>query len=281
MAVDLSAEQQAGLKELLANLQSAQDLFRRHVLPIYEDDDRGQPSLVGTSLVVDYRGCIFLVTAKHVLRRLKPGGNLYVYSRPGERRHLGGRITWNTSDGYDVVDVGVLKLEGEGLPPYPDVNCVPLDAGLLAPATGPRDGKWYLAIGYPGTRSKVNRQSRVVRAEPYANVGPAISSERIEKLGLDPHLHVVIAFHKGRVVGASGNMQSFPDPAGMSGSPLFLIYDQEAKEEQSGAFKVAGTLIEYRAKDQILLGTDIAVAINLMGRCLVGGGSSEAVTARA
>jgi len=38
MALALSAEQRAGLKELLDNLKRGQGLFRRYVLPIYEDD---------------------------------------------------------------------------------------------------------------------------------------------------------------------------------------------------------------------------------------------------
>jgi hypothetical protein len=161
-----------------------------------------------------------------------------------------------------------LRLEGEGPPPYPEVNCTPLHSGMLAPATGPRAGKYYLAVGYPATRSRVNKQSKVVVAEPYANFGPSISTDRVEKLGLDPRLHIAVAFHKRRVFTASGNIQSFPDPAGMSGSPLFLVYDREAPSNTFGHFKVAGTLIEYRAKEQILLGTDIGVAIELMNRCM-------------
>jgi hypothetical protein len=239
------------------------------VLPIYEDNEQGQPSLFGTALVVEHRGSIFLVTAKHVLAPLATGSNLYVYNTPSQKRHLGGRITWNRSDGStDAVDVGVLKLEGDGLPPYPEVGCEPLSSSLLAPGTEEREGKYYLAIGYPATKSRVNKQSKIVTAEPYANFGPAISTERLARLGLDPHLHIAVAFHKGRVFGASGNIESFPDPAGMSGSPLFLIYDAAATDNVWGAFKVAGTLIEYRAKEQLLLSTDIAVAIELMNRCL-------------
>ena len=40
MASQLSTEQRAGLKELLNNLKRGQALFRRYVLPIYENDDQ-------------------------------------------------------------------------------------------------------------------------------------------------------------------------------------------------------------------------------------------------
>src|SRR4051812_11208827 len=114
MVLALSAEQRAGLKELLDNLKRGQGLFRRYVLPIYEDDARRRPSLFGTALVVEHRGSIFLVSAKHVLAPLASGTDLYVYSTPRQKRHLGGQITWNTSDSStDSVDIGVLKLEGD------------------------------------------------------------------------------------------------------------------------------------------------------------------------
>ncbi len=269
MTASMSAEQRAGLKQLLGNLKRGQELFRPYVLPIYEDDERGRPSVFGSALVVEHCGSIFLVTAKHVLAPLATGTDLYVYSKPTLKRHLGGQIVWNTSDdNADTVDVAVLRLDGDELPPYPEVNCRPLASSLLAPGAAPRDGKYYLAIGYPATKSKVNMQSKAVTAEPYANFGPAISTERLAKLGLDPHLHIAVAFHKHRVLGAAGITQTFPDPAGMSGSPLFLIFDTAVTNIQRGAFKVAGTLIEYRAKQQILLATDISVAIEMMNRCL-------------
>jgi hypothetical protein len=265
----LAGELANSLKDLLKTLSASQDVFRKHVLPIYEDNKKGQPELFGTALVVRHRGEVFLVSAKHVFEPLADRRELYVYCTPSMKRHLGGNLTWTRSElAVDPVDIGVLKLEGEGIPPYPEVNCVPLPSQLLEPGTSQREGKYYLAVGYPSSRSKIKRPDRIVRAEPYANFGPAISTDRLKKLGLDPQLHIGIAFHKKRVIGISGNIQSFPDPSGMSGSPLYLLYDERQPENVWGAFKVAGILIEYRAKPKVLVATDIAVALKLMDESL-------------
>lgn len=261
----LSAEQRAGLQRLLATLSKSSAVFLRHVLAIYRDDEQGMPSLFGTALVVEHRGRIFLVTAKHVLAPLKDGGDLYVYAKPDVKRHLGGQLAWSTSD---VLDVGVLMMDGDGVPPFPEVNCEPLPSRLLTPSEMLVEGRWYFTVGYPGTKSKPNKQTKIVKAQPYGNLGPSISADRMRGLGLDPSVHIAITFHKKRVFGVSGTIESSPDPGGMSGSPLFVIYDINKGGSEQGAFQVAGTLIEYRSKEQVLLGTDIKVAIGLMNNLL-------------
>lgn len=261
----LSAEQRAGLQRLLETLSKGGGLFLKHVLAIYRDDEKGMPSLFGTALVVEHRGRIFLVTAKHVLAPLKAGCDLYVYAKTNMKRHLGGQLAWSTSD---VLDVGVLMMDGEGLPPYPEVNCEPLPSRLLTPSEMHIEGRCYFTVGYPGTKSKPNKQTKILKAQPYGNVGPSISTDRMKGLGLDPGVHIAIAFHTKRVFGVSGTIENSPHPGGMSGSPLFVIYDLNKSVTEQGAFKVAGTLIEYRSKEQVLLGTDIKVAIGLMDRLL-------------
>lgn len=260
-----TGELAGGLKVLLKTLSVSQDIFCRHVIPIYEDNNKGQPELFGNALVVRHRGEVFLVSAKHVFEPLADHRNLYLYCTPRTKRHLSGKLTWTRSETEpDPVDIAVLKLEGEGMPPYPEVNCVPLPSELLLPGNSKRDGKYYLAVGYPSSRSKIRQAEKIVKAEPYANFGPAISSARMKKLDLDPNVHIAIAFHRKRVFGVSGRIQSFPRPNGMSGSPLYLLYDDRHRVNASGVFKVSGILIEYRAKPEVLVATDIGVALRLM-----------------
>lgn len=265
MAKSLSAEESAELQKLLATLAKGQHLFRRHVLPVYQDDGQGVPTAFGTALVAEQRGTTFLVSAKHVLRPPKGSGDLYVYSNPDQKRFLGGKLAVTNSDS---VDVGVLRLEGEGLPPYPEVGCIPLPSSQMVPNAGRVQGRYFFAVGYPATKSKANKQSKTLAAQPYGNFGPALSAERMTNLELDPDVHFGISFHKKRVFGMSGKVESSPDPNGMSGSPVFLIHDEGAPVQASDGYKAAGILIEYRAKDQLLLATDIGVALHLMeGLC--------------
>src|ERR1700693_1997441 len=68
------------LTDLLVTLQKSQDHFRKHVVPIFEDNDRGQPEAFGTALVVAKAKRVFLVSAAHVLDPLAEDRNLFVYS---------------------------------------------------------------------------------------------------------------------------------------------------------------------------------------------------------
>ena len=144
--------------------------------------------------------------------------------------------------------IGVLKLEGDKLPPYPDLNCFPLTLDAFVPVSTPREGNFYLGLRYPSTRTKANTQSKIVLARPYANFGPGISAERQTKLGYDPHYFIAMTLRKSRVFGANGKIQTFPDPHGMSGSPLFHLYDSNAKANYLGGVRVAGILIDYLEK---------------------------------
>ncbi|RUO97685.1 hypothetical protein [Hyphomicrobium sp.] len=252
-----SRQIELSLGELLKTLSRSQGTFTRPILPLFKDNERGQPALWGTGLVVEHAGGIFVVSAKHVLRE----PDLYFYHTPKGKRALTG-ILHDTTD--DALDTGVLKLNGDKLPPYPELNCFPLPFEALMPFGAPRASKHYLVVGYPSTRTKANRKSKEIVAEPYANYGPAISHERQIKLGFDPSTFIAIAFRKKRVFGANGKLQRFPDPNGMSGAPLFLLYDTAAKKNYLGGLRVSGILIEYHKQDRVLIATDIAVARQLI-----------------
>lgn len=174
-------------------------------------------------------------------------------------------MTWtNPATATDPIDIGVLRLEGAASPPYLELGVEPLPSAMLVPADSSSDGNYYLAIGFPSTKSKANKQTKIVRAAPYANFGPAKPVAQYASLGLDPRHHLAIAFHRKRVFTAKGRVEKFPEPSGMSGSPVFLIYHNNKSAVRRGRFPVAGILIEYRKTVQLLVATDIAVALVLM-----------------
>jgi len=245
------------LEELLQVLSRSQAVFTRGVVPLFYDDENRRPQLWGTALTVQHAGNAFLVSAKHVLREPE----LYMYSSPGEKRYLSGSLH-DTSD--DKLDIGVLKLEGDRLPPYPDLNCFPLTLDAFVQVSGPRQGNFFLGLGYPSTRTRANTQTKSVLVRPYANFGPAISAERQTKLGYDPGNFIAVTLRQSRVFGANGKIQTFPDPHGMSGSPLFHLYDSNAKVNYLGGVRVAGILTTHLKDQTVMIATHIGVARNLI-----------------
>ena len=146
------------------------NVLARHILPLFAESSGGKPKLVGSSFLVSTGTSSYLVSAAHVFDELKVGHELFFYIEPRTKRKISGslRLT-KTPEGEnrngDRLDVGVLKLEGPGLPPYPNVEKCPLAIDALMPNALPREGKQYLLVGYPGSKSRANPVAREVASE--------------------------------------------------------------------------------------------------------------------
>lgn len=100
------------------------NVLARHVVPIFTETSGGRPKLVGSSFLISSGKDSYLVSAAHVFDELKNGHELFFYMEPQIKRKLSGnlhltKIPEGKSRKDDRLDVGVLKLEGLGLPPYP------------------------------------------------------------------------------------------------------------------------------------------------------------------
>lgn len=106
------------------SIDEAASVLAKFVIPLYESDIRGRPSPHGSGFLIQTNGHHFLFSAAHVLETLtnKP---LFHYATPNLTRTLSGRVLLNPWQGdreRDPIDVGILHLSGEGLPPYPEVT---------------------------------------------------------------------------------------------------------------------------------------------------------------
>ena len=245
-----------GNDDLNAKLEGASDLLTRLVVPLYQDD-RGTPDLIGSAFFVFYRDAHFLVSAAHVFDKLKTG-NIYYYVKPSVIRNLGGRVLlskWEGTRKDDPVDIGVLKLEGGHEPPYPDVDKFAMDFSYLAATARSRVGRRYAVVGFPASRAKVNRVSRQVKAEPFSYLARSIEEADYSKTGHHPSTHLVMHFDRKRSFDLDGSHRMFPDPYGISGSPIFELYDDDAVGSDR-VFPVVGLVTTQKQQQHRLVGTD-------------------------
>jgi hypothetical protein len=75
-------------------LREAAQLLTKFVVPIYENDRRGRPSLHGSGFFVRHNNHCFLVSAAHVLESLRTT-ELFYYSGFRILRTLSGRLLTN------------------------------------------------------------------------------------------------------------------------------------------------------------------------------------------
>ncbi|MGE0469022.1 MAG: trypsin-like peptidase domain-containing protein [Nitrospira sp.] len=244
------------------------NVLARSILPLFAQVSSGKPKLVGSGFLVSSDTNSYLVSAAHVFDELKTGHELFFYIEPHIRQKLSGslRLT-KTPEGnnrkLDRLDVGVLRLEGPGLPPYPKVDKYPLVFDALMPNALPRDGKQYLLIGFPESKSRANPIAREVASEIYSFRNASAAPQKYADLGVSTQSHVVLSFNRKRTVGHDSQIRTFPEPSGMSGSPVWLLYDENGPNDPVQT-PVVGVAIEHHKNHHAIVATDIDVVLKLI-----------------
>jgi hypothetical protein len=196
---------------------------------------------------------------------VKEGHEPYFYIGPRTKRKLSGstrltRVPQGRGRRNDDLDIGVLRLEGPGLPPYPSVEKYPLPIGALKPGALPREGKQYLVAGFPGTQTSLDSAKREITTTLYSYRNISHSAEKYPSIGVDLQSHIAVIFDRKRSLGPDGNHRMFPDPAEMSGSPVWLLYDQNGPNDPTQT-PVVGVATEHRKEHRAIIATDISLAL--------------------
>ena len=164
----------------------------------------------------------------------------------------------------DRLDVGVLKLRSPGLPPYPQVDKYALPISDLKASALPRERKVYLVLGFPGSKSQPHLVRRDVTSESHGFWNTSAQTQRYAETGVSPDSHIVITFdRRTRALGLNGEVRTFPKPVGMSGSPVWLLYDEIGPNDPIRT-PIVGILIEYRKSHHVMIATDIGVALKMI-----------------
>jgi hypothetical protein len=190
----------------------------RHVVPIFTNLN-GAPVSVGSGFLVSTADVHLLVTAAHVLDNLADGHRLYFYAAPAMKRAVAGEILLakvppGATRKQDTIDIGVVILGGEGLPPYPAIGKSAMTPEALAPFSARRGGNKYAFLGFPASKGVVSRPDKSVRSASYSYLSRAVSPARYSELDLSEGAHVVLPFDAKRIFQQDGRKMNFPKPRG-------------------------------------------------------------------
>jgi hypothetical protein len=250
------------VSEVVSKMSS---LLAHHIVPLFLDGSTGRPQRCGSGFLISAGTTSYLFSAAHVFDTIKDGHEPYFYIGPRTKRKLSGsaritRVPSGQNRRDDHLDIGVLRLEGLGLPPYPEVEKYPIPIGALRAGALPREGKQYLLVGFPGTKTKVDSAKREVTTNLYSYRNISHPASKYLSMGLDLQSHVAVIFNPKRSLGADGNSRSFPDPAEMSGSPIWLLYDENGTNDRTQT-PVVAVAIEHRKDQHAIVATDIGLAL--------------------
>ena len=238
--------------------KEASELLSSWVIPLYQDRST-RPCQIGTGFFVHTASGVFLVSAAHVLRFAKER-RLYYYIDPKTTYGVSGELRISK---HENIDVAAVKLDVDPLPPYRAVDKVPMRRSMLLPRALPRTGKHYMVSGFPSSKNRANPSNQTVNARVYAYRADSANTAAYAAANIDPALHIALPLDLRLGFDPSGERLDFPDPHGMSGSPVWLLYDDD--ETPREMFPVVGVAIEYRKSQRLLVATDIWFVTQMLG----------------
>lgn len=243
-------------QRLTEAIDSSIELLINFSIPLYlNDNDR--PTPFGTGFFVQQQDDVFLVTAAHVLDKAQ-SHKLYYYTSPNDIRYLSGKMIRRKHNGDrrdDHIDIGVVKMSGGFLPPYPDVNKYPMDISYLKPSHLPRAGKHYSFTGFPATKTKVSNIKKSIEVTAYSYRSDSIPESEYSKYNVDASTHIVLPLNTKKGYDKNGDITHFPRPQGMSGAPIVALYEEG--DADSRVFPVVAVAIEHRARENVVIATDV------------------------
>jgi hypothetical protein len=88
-------------------------------------------------------------------------------------------------------------------------------------------------------------------------------ASKYSELGVTPQNHIVLSFDAKRTVTPNKEIRAFPSPSGMSGSPIWLLYNEGGSNDPAQT-PVVGIAIEHHKTKHAIVATDIDVALKLI-----------------
>lgn len=256
-----------GTASLDGTITQLANLLVSHVVPLFAVPRGKRPSLVGTALLVEDADSLFAISARHVLDQGLPPGRLHFYDKTRRLRQLSGRMARTTplpgAPGADTHDLAVLRLPPDTPRVFLETLKHPVPVRALLPFRANRADHQYLVTGFPRSRSRADPSSRQLKSQPQGFRVVSAHEDAYARLGLSMDRHIVMPLNVEAMDFPDGTTGRIPDPHGMSGSPVWLLYDKRLPND-SQLTPVVAIAIEYHKTEGLLVATDVGVALDLI-----------------
>ncbi|MDA8128985.1 MAG: hypothetical protein M0Z73_09850 [Betaproteobacteria bacterium] len=256
---------------LATSVAKLSNLLLLHVIPLFNIRPGKRPDLIGSSLLVASGTNRFLVSARHVIDKITEPGGLHYYIEPGMLHKLYGTVLRTIplpgQSELDPYDLAIILLSSEAKAPANAVWKTPLNISSLRRGKLPRTRKQYLVVGFPASRSKANPHNRRLKSESSGFRVISANRAAYESLGLSEQEHLVLNLDIENMIFPDGSIRRIPDPHGMSGAPVWMLFDEDGCNDVDTTPTV-GIVIEYHKKSNLLVATDIGVALDLIAQSL-------------
>ncbi|MCG3147723.1 MAG: hypothetical protein PCFJNLEI_01164 [Verrucomicrobiae bacterium] len=242
-------------------LSTSTELPPQPVCPLYGVDDRGNPLLIGSAVLLQIADAHFLLTAAHVLDT-NARSTLY-YGVGGPLQVLEGvahksGLSDGTSRDEDRNDVGFMELKPR-IAAHLSHGHRFLNVCHLQPNEAVRPSSIYELRGYPETRSKRNPTTKKVRPGPFSYLASPAGTSRYAALHVGPRSHLLLRFERKNSFNETGQRFTAPLPHGMSGGGVWKRRLDSQGDDLLQTGWLVGIAMEYDAQENVIVATRISL----------------------
>lgn len=231
---------------LISEIRSAVDRLSACVTPIYGATDRLEPQLVGSAILLELSGVVFLCTAEHV-----------IYENKSSTLYVDGPLKLEIFEGdffrSKEHDIAVARLSDEQVSILSKYR--PLKADEIASHAQTSKSVYVEFLGFPETKNRKIYKTKVLKRHFQVNGCSVIEiTERRVRISFDK---------RKNVDSTTGERVTSPDPYGMSGGAMFGTLMDKDTIEGSPKPKLIGTSTD-KPSNQEVFGTPIAITLAMI-----------------
>lgn len=247
-------------QKILEEIRQAMENVKVYNFPVFIENSISKPELIGSCvfLIIDDRKIFF--TAGHVANECVNSPVSVGYN--SKLVEFSGVIIKTTGTHTDKIDIAILELDGDLFGGIEGSDCVTLE--MIAPISTFAQQRIYSFIGYPATKSKIDRSKiDTVKSIMYMYFNTTCEGGMYEDMSLTPETHILVKFDAKKCKNESGEIVTFPKPNGLSGGGVWLHKNLTATGEETTKY-LAGIAIEHHADKKCMLGVSIEAVIEVL-----------------
>lgn len=237
--------------------------MRNHLdalVPIFIDIEGERLSLLGSGVLIEFRGEVFILTAGHVIDGVD-SGYLMVPNSDNKIESIDGVYSYikpTTGRDSDNLDFGYFKLDK----PFSEkmkrlFYAVPEGEFGIKGSYG--DEELMSFGGYP--HRKHNVAGGIASTPDYVYGAYHAKTSEYETLFCDPSVNIVAKFNRKKTINPyAGNIQIAPLPHGISGGGVF-VWPEVPKEVVPSDRKLIGIGHTYKRDSGYFIGTRLEVIL--------------------
>lgn len=230
----------------------------RYIVPLLQDNNE-RPGILGTATFCVVDAQYFLVTAAHVVDGMD---TLYfgagVIVDDASTQVISTALPASGCREDDTIDLAVLRLTNQQAQRLGNQRRRPVPVEDWEVDDLARPGQRYVFTGFPHSGTDRDRRRRVIEPRRVSANCVTLADDQIVSLGLHPTTHIVALYHRRRMQNGQGRMVMAPEPAGMSGGPVWTL------RPDSHQLMWVGVGIEYRREHRAMIGTRLGAVVALM-----------------